>query len=281
VIEILSDPDEFGAEAETLLASTVRNTVPATVLDSLRSGRFPDTGWHFALIRDPGGVVSGAALRTPPRAMLCTAIGERDAAQLMAAWLAGDPELPGINAVAGTARALATAYRAQTGGTSELRMSMALHALAPDELVDPPRPAVGELRAPRPEEHDLVVEWYLAFIAESDIEEAPDVARRSAISRLERDLMSVWAHDGEPVSLLGRTVAVAGVPRIGPVYTPPALRGRGYASTAVAALSRRLFDDGARRVVLFTDLGNPTSNKIYGEVGYRRMADYEEHALHA
>jgi predicted GNAT family acetyltransferase len=281
VIEILSDPDEFGAEAETLLASTVRNTVPATVLDSLRSGRFPDTGWHFALIRDPAGVVSGAALRTPPRAMLCTAIGERDAAQLMAAWLAGDPELPGINAVAGTARALATAYRAQTGGTSELRMSMALHALAPDELVDPPRPAVGELRAPRPEEHDLVVEWYLAFIAESDIEEAPDVARRSAISRLERDLMSVWAHDGEPVSLLGRTVAVAGVPRIGPVYTPPALRGRGYASTAVAALSRWLFDDGARRVVLFTDLGNPTSNKIYGEVGYRRMADYEEHALHA
>ncbi len=92
--------------------------------------------------------------------------------------------------------------------------------------------------------------------------------------------MFVWDHDGEPVSLVGRTVAVAGVPRIGPVYTPPALRGRGYASTAVAALSRRLFDEGARRVVLFTDLGNPTSNKIYADVGYRRLADYEEHALH-
>jgi predicted GNAT family acetyltransferase len=280
VIEILTDPDEFGAEAETLLASTVRNTVPATVLDSLRTGRFPQTGWQFALIRDPAGVVSGAALRTPPRAMLCTDLGERDAAQLIVAWLAADPALPGINAVAGTARALAAAYRTQTGGTSELRMSMALHALAPDELGDPPRPAAGELRAARPEEHDLVVEWYLAFIAESDIEEA-DAARHSAISRIERGLVSVWDHDGEPVSLVGRTVAVAGVPRIGPVYTPPALRGRGYASTAVAALSRRLFDEGARRVVLFTDLGNPTSNKIYGDVGYRRLADYEEHALHA
>jgi predicted GNAT family acetyltransferase len=82
------------------------------------------------------------------------------------------------------------------------------------------------------------------------------------------------------VSLLGRTVAVAGVPRIGPVYTPPALRRRGYASTAVAALSRRQFDDGARRIVLFTDLANPTSNKIYAQVGYRRLADYEEHAFH-
>ena len=125
-----------------------------------------------------------------------------------------------------------------------------------------------------------MVEWYLAFIAESDIEETPDAARRSAISRIERNLLSVWDDDGAPVSLIGRTVAVAGVPRIGPVYTPPALRGRGYASTAVAALSRRLLDRGARRVVLFTDLGNPTSNKIYAEVGYRRVADYEEHALH-
>jgi predicted GNAT family acetyltransferase len=281
VIEILTDPDEFGAEADPLLASTVRNTVPATVLDALRTGRFPHTGWQFALIRDPAGVVSGAALRTPPRALLCTAIGEDDAAQLMAAWLVADPGLPSVNAVAETARSLAAAYRARTGGTSELRMSMALHALAPDELVDPCRRAAGELRAPRPEEHGLVVEWYLAFIAESAIEEAPDEAHRSAISRIERDLVSVWDEDGEPVSLIGRTVPVAGVPRIGPVYTPPELRGRGYASTAVAALSRRLFDEGARRVVLFTDLGNPTSNKIYGEVGYRRLADYEEHALHA
>jgi predicted GNAT family acetyltransferase len=281
VIEILTDPDEFGAEAEPLLSSTVRNTVPATVLDSVRSGRFPDTGWRFALIRDPAGVVSGAALRTPPRAMLCTAIGEHDAARLIAAWLPADPELPGINAIADTARALATAYRTQTGGTSELRMSMALHALAADELVDPPRPAAGELRAPRPEEHDLVVDWYLAFIAESDIEESPDSARRSAISRIERGLVAVWARDGTPVSLIGRTVAVAGVPRIGPVYTPPGLRGRGYASTAVAALSRSLFQAGAHRVVLFTDLGNPTSNRIYGEVGYRRLADYEEHSLRA
>ena len=105
MIEILTDPDEFGAEAETLLASTVRNTVLATVLEGLRTGRFPQTGWQFALIRDPAGAVSGAALRTPPRSLLCTDLGEHDAAQLMAAWLAADPELPGVNAVAGTARA--------------------------------------------------------------------------------------------------------------------------------------------------------------------------------
>jgi predicted GNAT family acetyltransferase len=31
--------------------------------------------------------------------------------------------------------------------------------------------------------------------------------------------------------------------------------------------------------MLFTDLANRTSNKIYAEVGYRRCADWEEIAL--
>jgi predicted GNAT family acetyltransferase len=71
-------------------------------------------------------------------------------------------------------------------------------------------------------------------------------------------------------------VAVAGVPRIGPVYTPPSCRGRGYAGHAVAQLSRRLLAQGASRCVLFTDLANPTSNKIYAEVGYVRVCDWEQ-----
>lgn len=279
MIELLGDPDEFGARAQALLSSTVRNTVPATVLESIRSGRFPNTAWQFALVTDAEGAVTGAALRTPPRPMLCTAIGEQDAAELMAAWLAVDPELPGVNAETGTVRALAAAYRARTGGHSELTTEMALHALAPDELVDPPRPAAGTLRAPRPEERETLVDWYLAFVLESHLEEAPEAARRSARMRIERGLAFVWDAGGEPVSLAGRTVPVAGVPRVGPVYTPPEHRNRGYASSAVAALSRRLFAEGATAVVLFTDLANPTSNRIYRDVGYLRLADYEQHSL--
>jgi predicted GNAT family acetyltransferase len=65
------------------------------------------------------------------------------------------------------------------------------------------------------------------------------------------------------------------VVRIGPVYTPPELRGRGYASSAVAARSRLAIQNGLR-CTLFTDLANPTSNKIYADVGYRRVADWNE-----
>ena len=31
--------------------------------------------------------------------------------------------------------------------------------------------------------------------------------------------------------------------------------------------------------MLYTDLANPTANKIYAEVGYRRFGDWEEHAF--
>lgn len=94
--------------------------------------------------------------------------------------------------------------------------------------------------------------------------------------RLDHDRLFVWDHHG-PVSMVGTAPVVGAVAWVGPVYTPPAHRCRGYAGSAVAAVSRRALVAGARRCVLFTDLANPTSNKIYAELGYRRVTDWEEH----
>jgi predicted GNAT family acetyltransferase len=63
-----------------------------------------------------------------------------------------------------------------------------------------------------------------------------------------------------------------GVARIGPVYTPPALRGRGYGSAATAAATRDVLEEAAVPV-LYTDLANPTSNKIYQQLGYYPVED--------
>jgi len=60
------------------------------------------------------------------------------------------------------------------------------------------------------------------------------------------------------------------------VYTPPELRGRGYASACVAALSQRLLDSGYMFCCLFTDLSNPTSNHLYQRLGYTPVADFNE-----
>ena len=71
----------------------------------------------------------------------------------------------------------------------------------------------------------------------------------------------------------GRGLAVAGVARIGPVYTPPDQRRRGYAGAVTVAVSQLAADRGAEQVVLFTDLANPTSNALYQRIGYRPVED--------
>jgi predicted GNAT family acetyltransferase len=65
--------------------------------------------------------------------------------------------------------------------------------------------------------------------------------------------------------------------RIGPVFTPPSLRGNGYASAAVAALTRRLLAAGRAWCLLFADTGNPISTGIYRRLGYEEVALFREY----
>ena len=79
--------------------------------------------------------------------------------------------------------------------------------------------------------------------------------------------------DGDaPRHLTGANPPAYGVARIGPVFTPKEHRGRGYASAAVAEVSRQLQAEGSR-VTLFTDQANPTSNRIYVALGFEPVVD--------
>ena len=69
--------------------------------------------------------------------------------------------------------------------------------------------------------------------------------------------------------------------RIGPVYTPPSLRRRGYGSAVTAAVSAERLASGLRFCFLYTDLANPTSNRIYSEIGYEPVCDSADCAFDA
>jgi predicted GNAT family acetyltransferase len=60
--------------------------------------------------------------------------------------------------------------------------------------------------------------------------------------------------------------------RITAVYTPPERRGHGYAQATVAEVTRRLLGD-VDGLVIITDAGNPTPNRVYARVGYRPVAE--------
>ncbi len=268
------DASEFGARSERLFLQRIECNVIATVLMNLLDGAHSDSSSLFANGMTEDGEVRFAALHTPPWPLLASPL-EEGAADLVELWLTEDPEVWGVTSVPDTARAIAGAWEQRTGGTSRCTIREAMHIL--EEVLDPPRPAGGELRLADSAERSLMVAWMREFVAEAGIVGATQ-AEAMIDARMRRQGLLVW-HDEQPVSMVGVTPEVAGVVRIGPVYTPPPQRRRGYAGSAVAAASRRALAQGAQRCMLYTDLDNPTSNKIYAEVGYRRTGDWEELAF--
>ncbi len=82
----------------------------------------------------------------------------------------------------------------------------------------------------------------------------------------------LWDQKGETTSMAVGREPVLSVVRLSGVYTPPAKRKRGYAAACVHALSKHLRDHGYR-CILYTDLGNPTSNSIYRRIGYKAVGE--------
>ncbi|GAB3816262.1 GNAT family N-acetyltransferase [Kribbella italica] len=101
---------------------------------------------------------------------------------------------------------------------------------------------------------------------------------RWACDRIRLRRLWVWEYDGRVVSMAGHNGDVFGAARIGSVYTPPEDRGNGYAGALTAALTRHLLDEGTQPC-LFTDLANPTSNKLYARIGYRKVVDFVRYAV--
>ncbi len=155
----------------------------------------------------------------------------------------------------------------------ELRVARELRAF---ELraVRPPRPPDGRFREATGADAPLLERWLVAFGEDIGEPITPEDAAHFVARTLAAHDLAVWEQGGRPVSLavVGRRTPWSS--SIGPVYTPPELRGRGFASAAVAALSQRELDAGRRWCSLFTDLANPTSNHIYTDLGYEPRCDF-------
>jgi uncharacterized protein len=165
------------------------------------------------------------------------------------------------------------------GATAELVQRQGVYALT--SLREVPR-ADGDPRPALREERELLLRWLTDFADEAIPGLTRDLAtaERSLDVRLAEDDdagMWLWEDEGEPVSLVGFGSPTSGGIRIGPVYTPPEHRRRGYATSLTAEVTHRLLERGHRACFLYTDLANPTSNAIYARIGYERVCDSVEY----
>ena len=270
-----ADVEAFARTARPLLdTDPVRHTSVLTVLDGVRNGAFAPV--TMLTVHDDGAVV-GALLRTAGQPALVSAVPPRCADAVADALVGLDPEAAGVQGPAEEARAVADAWSARTGADVSVALRMRLFAL--DELHAPVVP--GAARAVGPDDTagiDVLAGWRTEFDAEiGRTWRHPPTARDD----VERAVASgagelLWEVDGVPVAQAAARAVVAGMTRIGPVYTPPELRGRGYAAAVTAAAARWAHDHGARHVLLYTDLANPTTNRLYPRLGFRPRFDFLE-----
>ena len=182
---------------------------------------------------------------------------------------------PGVNGAERWAEPYAEAWRA-TGATTEVgRRSRAFEL----RTVRPPRMPAGRMRTATDHDHPLMVEWVMAF--GDDIGETIErsAAEHWVTTMTAAHDLAVWERGGEPVSIAAVNRRTPASSCIAYVYTPPALRGNGYASAVVAELSQRELDAGREWCSLFTDLANPTTNHIYAEIGYEPKTDFVHYLL--
>src|SRR5215217_4479185 len=206
----------------------VLTTVPATILaGSLERG--DDTAWR-AWLADGAGEVAAVALRTPGRGLVLTALPPGAAALLAGI---AEPRLPGAAGPAADVEAVATAYARRHGARAVPGIRQRLFRLGP---LTPPPPPGGRLRAATDADVELGARWFDDFCAEAGLRHDPDAL---ATSRrvVAQGRLDFWAVGGAPVSMVGHSLTVAGVTRIGPVWTPPEHRRRGYAAAATAAVA--------------------------------------------
>ena len=170
------------------------------------------------------------------------------------------------------AESVAEEWSQRQGLTATPRLRMRLYELT--EVI-PPRPCGGRLRRAESGDLDLVTRWFHAFHLEAMGQDDMNLATAMARNRVPAGEVYLWQED-QPLAMVARSRATARSVSVGHVYTPPELRGRGLAANCVATFSQRLLDEGFARCTLFTDLGNPVSNRIYQRLGYRPLSDFNE-----
>jgi GNAT superfamily N-acetyltransferase len=252
------------------------NVLGSVSLAVVAGRRYDGAAWW--LVRDGGGEVVGAAMRTPPFPTTVSPMPPEAAAALGDALhreVAAGTLAP-LTALGGPpAAAHAVASRAYTPGEPVVVMDEVVRVLG--QLV-PASGVAGRERTATLDDVDLVRGWLTAFAAEAEV---PDPRDDDALrARIGTGALRLWLDPrGRAVCLAGHAPPVgtpAGtVVRIGPVWTPPEHRRHGYAAALTGSLAAELAADGAT-VMLFADAANATSNGVYARLGFEVVDSWVE-----
>lgn len=296
-LEFLASPSAFLAEAgEHLAQDSVLSTVVATMAHrgaavEQRGGDLPPDDWWLvarSVGADVAGEVVGVAMRSAPfapRPLFVLPMPQEAAVALAHALHARGEEVLALNGALPATQVCADELARLASRKATVAVHSRLHQL---QSVVPPRVPAGDLRPATYADLPLALAWYAAFFVDADQQAGRPVGTHAAevpppdemLRRIASGDLWIWEVDGTPVHLSALNPPSFGAARIGPVFTPPEHRGRGYAGATVAALAQIALDAGAAPC-LFTDQANPVSNALYARIGFTPVVDMANLVLEA
>lgn len=265
--------DEFAPVARSVyLPDPVTFTVELTTL------RMPlsDDGRLMVSVTD--GVTVGAAVALADGALLTSGLPPTSVADVAGALTGVASGLPSVRGIRDSTTPFAAAWSDVTGMNAELTDVEPLYRLG---ALAAPVGVPGESRLAVGREVDLLVEWLDAFFVEAFGAPSDHDARRAYLHQIaaaDSDIV-LWTVGGTPVSMARVHAPLAGVSRIGPVFTPAGHRGHGYAAAVTTAGARHAHARGADEVVLFADATNQGANRIYQRIGFVAVGEHVHYAF--
>jgi uncharacterized protein len=233
---------------------------------------------YLATVQESDTLVCAAVMTPPYNLVIHAATPAPTAFDLLIDHLRhGARAVPGVTGRSDPAREFAGHWQERTGQAHSLNRQMRVFEL---QVVDWPTLPPGHFRPATQVDLPLVYRWYCDFGKEALVNDLAPPTEEGVRRSISDGNVYLW-DDGGPVALAARGRRLPHGASIGPVYTPPAKRGHGYASACVAALSQAILDAGAHYCTLFTDVANPTSNRIYQRLGYQPLGDFADYRFHA
>lgn len=268
ILTVMAPTAAQQAAAELVAANPVAYSVFSTVTDSLmrEPSRYVDPQW-FVIARTDGPPAL-VAMQTSPQPLHLPASVPGAVTALAEHLAATAAELPGVNGPQEAALEFSDRYLAATGARITGRQGIGVYDLpGPAQL---PWPVPGAHRMADQTHLPVVSSWVTAFMEETG--NSAVGAEATARRQITAGNVSLWVVGGWPVAMCWTSAPFGGVVRVSGVYTPPAERGHGYASALVTAASQREQQRGLL-CMLYTELANPTANKIYRALGYRYVGN--------
>lgn len=223
--------------------------------------------WFFTV--SEGKKLCAAFLRTPPHNLICAHLAGNPteiSRSVVDVLLCQYEDIPGVVGSADLANDLAEHWCSRRNYKITDRMGQLIHRI--DNVNETPKPE-GRFRLAESTDAKLISSWSEEF--HRDVFGGQN---NIPVDRFERQIESkdifVW-ETAFPVSMAGKARPVGTGISIGAVYTPREFRNRGYATACVSSLCESLLKSGYRYCALYTDAANPTSNKIYSQIGFRRV----------